>query len=185
MEKNTTSSRHFRLLFQTPGRLCLLEEEENAEPQQGDEFPGDVRAPLLFFALSVGFEQTQQVCLTYTMQPSFIRMPPARHQKSPPPKKQKKKKRKKPLSCFTTQHPNRVASSLALPSSPHINLSVCTVGHPLAVLVSDSNIYRKTMLAGLTGSQHSLVVPRFFLIPGTTRDETNAGWFTRNEPCDD
>lgn len=103
----------------------------------------------------------------------------------PPKKTKKKKKRKKPLSCFTTQHPNRVASSLALPSSPHINLSVCTVGHPLAVLVSDSNIYRKTMLAGLTGSQHSLVVPRFFLIPGTTRDDANAGWFTPNEPCDD
>lgn len=81
------------ILFQTPGHLCLLEEEENAEPQQGDEFPGDVRAPLLFFALSVGFEQTQQVCLTYTMQPSFIRTPPARHHKSPPEKKTKKRKK--------------------------------------------------------------------------------------------
>lgn len=102
MEKNTTSSRHFRLLFQTPGHLCLLEEEENAEPQQGDEFPGDVRAPLLFFALSVGFEQTQQVCLTYTMQPSFIRMPPARHHKSPPQKNKKKRKEKYLLAA--SQH---------------------------------------------------------------------------------
>lgn len=123
--KNNTSHKHIPFLKQQTTCVCSRK-RKNAAPQWENESPSDRRAPVCFLPLSAEFEPAQKVCPTYTEQQSFIRTLLTRHHKS------------RPSSCFTRQHPNRVASSLALPSSPHINLSVCTPGHPLTVPVSVS-----------------------------------------------
>ena len=91
---------------------------------------------------SAEFEKAQQVCPTYTWQRSFICMLLTRHHKS------------QPSSCFTRQHRNRVASSLTPLSPPHINLSMCTLGHPLTIPVSVSPICWKNQLAGISDCQY-------------------------------
>lgn len=95
---NTSDTRHCLVLFpsQTTDHLRLFQEEEYLAPLRGDESPWNKRAPMWF-------EASQQVCLTYTGQRSFIRMLLTRHHKS------------QASRCFARQHPNRVASSLVRP----------------------------------------------------------------------